>query len=165
MIVDDCYLIIGSANINDRSMLGSRDSEIAVFIEGPPTKKVFTGFDYMMVNEKIHDFRKRLFEEHFGIEVESPTSNEMWHKLYNISVTNTQIFNKVFKTYPSNEYSTFEQLSGRNKNFDPDLFVNEIAKISGNVVLYPYLFLKEENLIGNRYSEISLLAVPIHALY
>lgn len=30
MIVDDNYAIMGSANINDRSMLGTRDSEIAV---------------------------------------------------------------------------------------------------------------------------------------
>ncbi len=30
MIVDDKYAIIGSANINDRSLLGDRDSEIAV---------------------------------------------------------------------------------------------------------------------------------------
>ena len=30
MIVDDNYAIIGSANINDRSMIGVRDSEIAV---------------------------------------------------------------------------------------------------------------------------------------
>lgn len=31
MIVDDLFVIMGSANINDRSMLGKRDSEIAVF--------------------------------------------------------------------------------------------------------------------------------------
>jgi len=30
MIVDDLYVIVGSANINDRSMLGSRDHEAAV---------------------------------------------------------------------------------------------------------------------------------------
>ena len=30
MIVDDWCLIVGSANINDRSMLGDRDSEMAV---------------------------------------------------------------------------------------------------------------------------------------
>lgn len=28
MIIDDCTLLIGSANINDRSLLGSRDSEV-----------------------------------------------------------------------------------------------------------------------------------------
>lgn len=30
MIVDDQKVIMGSANINDRSMLGNRDSEVAV---------------------------------------------------------------------------------------------------------------------------------------
>lgn len=33
MIVDDRVVICGSANINDRSMIASRDSEIAVIIE------------------------------------------------------------------------------------------------------------------------------------
>lgn len=33
MIVDDRIVICGSANINDRSMLGKRDSEIAVIIQ------------------------------------------------------------------------------------------------------------------------------------
>ena len=30
MIVDDAYIIVGSANINERSLSGTRDSEIAV---------------------------------------------------------------------------------------------------------------------------------------
>ena len=30
MIIDDKFVLIGSANINDRSMKGNRDSEIAV---------------------------------------------------------------------------------------------------------------------------------------
>ena len=33
LIVDDDTTIIGSANINDRSMLGVRDSEIAVMVQ------------------------------------------------------------------------------------------------------------------------------------
>jgi phospholipase D1/2 len=32
MIVDDEVALIGSANINDRSLMGSRDSEIAMVI-------------------------------------------------------------------------------------------------------------------------------------
>jgi phosphatidylserine/phosphatidylglycerophosphate/cardiolipin synthase-like enzyme len=35
MIVDDRKVICGSANLNDRSMRGDRDSEVAVVIEGP----------------------------------------------------------------------------------------------------------------------------------
>lgn len=34
MIVDDCSVIVGSANINDRSMNGDRDSEICLLVEG-----------------------------------------------------------------------------------------------------------------------------------
>jgi phospholipase D1/2 len=33
MIVDDKYVICGSANINDRSLLGKRDSEVAAVVK------------------------------------------------------------------------------------------------------------------------------------
>ena len=33
LIVDDRYALMGSANINDRSMTGKRDSELAVVIQ------------------------------------------------------------------------------------------------------------------------------------
>ncbi len=39
MIVDDRYFIIGSANVNDRSMLGSRDHEIAVLVKFDPNSE------------------------------------------------------------------------------------------------------------------------------
>lgn len=44
MIVDDRAFIIGSANINDRSMLGARDQEIAIVVRyddkaGPDDKR------------------------------------------------------------------------------------------------------------------------------
>lgn len=32
MIIDDEIALIGSANINDRSLLGTRDSEIAIVV-------------------------------------------------------------------------------------------------------------------------------------
>ena len=34
IIIDDKIAVIGSANINDRSMMGDRDSELAVVVEG-----------------------------------------------------------------------------------------------------------------------------------
>jgi len=37
LIVDDCKVIIASANINDRSMLGSRDSELGIVVEDTRT--------------------------------------------------------------------------------------------------------------------------------
>lgn len=37
MIVDDFSVIIGSANINDRSLLGKRDSELAIVVQDTHT--------------------------------------------------------------------------------------------------------------------------------
>ncbi|KAL6974214.1 Phospholipase D [Sarracenia purpurea var. burkii] len=68
MIVDDEYIIIGSANINQRSMDGARDSEIAMGAYqpyhlaaaaasggGPPPRG------------QIHGFRMSLWYEHMGL--------------------------------------------------------------------------------------------------
>ncbi|KAI5054976.1 hypothetical protein GOP47_0030121 [Adiantum capillus-veneris] len=63
MIVDDEYIILGSANINQRSMAGGRDSEIAmgayqpahtIANEGPSPKA------------DVHAFRMSLWYEHLG---------------------------------------------------------------------------------------------------
>lgn len=51
MIVDDRAAIIGSANLNERSLNGNRDSEIAVAIQDEPT---------------LADLRRGLFTEHLG---------------------------------------------------------------------------------------------------
>ena len=40
MIVDDCYVICGSANINDRSMKGNRDSELCALVKEKKTEIV-----------------------------------------------------------------------------------------------------------------------------
>ncbi|PSR96034.1 Phospholipase D alpha 1 like [Actinidia chinensis var. chinensis] len=62
MIVDDEYIIIGSANINQRSMDGARDSEIAMGAYQPyhlATRQPARG--------QIHGFRMSLWYEHLGM--------------------------------------------------------------------------------------------------
>lgn len=54
MIVDDKKVICGSANINDRSLLGNRDSEIAICVEDDR-------------GDQAGSFRKNVFMEHFGL--------------------------------------------------------------------------------------------------
>ncbi|KAJ6435854.1 hypothetical protein OIU84_000973 [Salix udensis] len=61
MIVDDEYIITGSANINQRSMDGGRDTEIAMGAYQPyhlATKQPARG--------QIHGFRMSLWYEHLG---------------------------------------------------------------------------------------------------
>ncbi|KAG8922064.1 Phospholipase D1 [Tulasnella sp. 417] len=71
MVVDDRVAIIGSANINERSMRGDRDSELAVvvrdtdMIDGKMAGKPFK------VGRFAHTLRIRLMREHVGIDTDA----------------------------------------------------------------------------------------------
>lgn len=61
MIVDDRVVLIGSANINDRSLLGSRDTELAAVIEDERKEELQTGEGWRMVSKSAHELRKKLY--------------------------------------------------------------------------------------------------------
>ena len=60
MIVDDRLLIVGSANINDRSMLGTRDSEVCVLVQDDDKIESTMGGEPFQVSKVVHEFRKQL---------------------------------------------------------------------------------------------------------
>lgn len=61
MIIDDRMAICGSANINDRSLLGDRDSEINIVINDLEEEQgVFNG-KTICVGKFCSSWRKRLF--------------------------------------------------------------------------------------------------------
>ncbi|CAF0944765.1 unnamed protein product, partial [Brachionus calyciflorus] len=72
MIVDDRACIIGSANINDRSLMGNRDSEVAVLIEDNQFVSGFMNNEQCDVGRFCSTLRQRLFKEFLG---EFPNSN------------------------------------------------------------------------------------------
>ena len=57
MIVDDAYIIVGSANINQRSMAGTRDTEMAVGCWQP-------AFPEQNPYGDVHMFRMALWAAH-----------------------------------------------------------------------------------------------------
>ena len=70
MVVDDRIAIIGSANINERSMLGSRDSECAAVIRDTDMlHSTMNGTPYL-VGRFPHTLRMRLMREHLGLDVD-----------------------------------------------------------------------------------------------
>ncbi|KAL2862930.1 phospholipase D [Aspergillus lucknowensis] len=70
MVVDDRAAIIGSANINERSMLGSRDSEVAAVVRDTDMIwSTMNGRPYL-VGRFPHTLRMRLMREHLGIDVD-----------------------------------------------------------------------------------------------
>ncbi|KAL7139963.1 hypothetical protein ABFS83_09G088400 [Erythranthe nasuta] len=94
MIVDDEYIIVGSANINQRSMDGARDSEIAMGAYQP---------HHLATHEpalgQVHGFRMALWYEHLGMLDDTflhPESEECVSKVNGIA-------DKYWDLYASDE--------------------------------------------------------------
>lgn len=67
MIVDDRRVIIGSANINDRSQKGNGDSEIAIVIEDEDWIQSRMNGEPYSASRFAASFRRRLYKEHLGL--------------------------------------------------------------------------------------------------
>jgi phospholipase D1/2 len=73
LIVDDAVAIIGSANINDRSLTGNGDSEIAaVVVDNNDVKNLDLGNPkFLMPTRKFaRELRRSLWTKHFGFDVD-----------------------------------------------------------------------------------------------
>ena len=154
MIVDDKTVILGSANINDRSMLGTRDSEYAVMInENPKLNSKMDGKDYKAANF-AYSFRVNLFAEHLGIDPKSnilvdPLSDEFLHLVQNTAHNNTMIYRKLWGCYPDDQYLTFKDLRDHKAPSKEELkenYMKEKNGIVGHAVEFPLHFLEKENL-------------------
>ena len=80
MIVDDRVAIIGSANINERSMLGSRDSECAAVVRDTDMLWSTMNGEPYLVGRFAHTLRLRLMREHLGLDVDEIMEDEQEEK-------------------------------------------------------------------------------------
>jgi phospholipase D1/2 len=158
MIVDDRKAIIGSANINDRSMLGDRDSEVAVMIEDLDfVDGQMNGVEYKM-GKFAHSLRCDLLKEHLGlvenseedINVNDPLADTFIVAVHSWAELNAMYFLAAFGPglFPRENVEDYEALKRfkdiplPRENTDT---VREILKqIKGNIVTYPHSFLTKE---------------------
>lgn len=77
MVVDDRIAIIGSANINERSMLGPRDSECAAVVRDTDMIWSTMSGEPYQVGRFTHALRMRLMREHLGIDVDEVGEDEL----------------------------------------------------------------------------------------
>ena len=165
MIIDDKTVLIGSANINDRSMLGDRDSELAVIInEKQELKNKKTGKKFIMngisnynATKFAVELRKVLMAEHLGINqndaiLDDPVSNQLYSLFLKRARKNTEIYHNIFSCYPHDSFISFQSLKDAKKikNLEnPEDLLNKYNKLKGeiigHIVEFPLLFLKEEN--------------------
>lgn len=76
IIVDDRVALIGSANINERSMLGNRDSECAAIVRDTDMISSYMGGEPYLVGRFAHTLRLRLMREHLGLDVDEILEEE-----------------------------------------------------------------------------------------
>ena len=185
-VFDDKYAIIGSANINDRSMLGLRDSEISLVVEDANeiNVKLFDGTE-ILVGRKVQELRIRLWQEHLGLlgetfdsEIVQSLSDPLDPKVYfdlmrQRASRNTQIYRELFHCVPDDsvetwaEYSLFVDKPDTSKIDQEtwngiDVMAN-LKLIQGNLVLFPLNFLKKEELSAHILTAEYLLPSEIYA--
>uniref|UniRef100_A0A8C4EQ10 Phospholipase n=1 Tax=Dicentrarchus labrax TaxID=13489 RepID=A0A8C4EQ10_DICLA len=159
LIADDNTVIIGSANINDRSMLGKRDSEVAVIVEDSEmVAAVMDGQPYQAGKYALQ-LRLECFKTILGahtdlsIDVSDPISDQFYKEVWMATCArNATIYQKVFRCLPSSDVRNILELEGflakqgLDKE-DPARAHEELKKIRGFLVQFPLQFLCEQNLL------------------
>ncbi|EOI3549582.1 phospholipase D-like domain-containing protein [Cronobacter dublinensis] len=111
MIVDDRYVLVGSANINDRSLSGERDSELAVMISD--TEHGFTDLDgsgtAVPFRKFARDLRQKAWRKWMGSAaaecaevLDKPALKTGWEKIQEIAKENARVYEKIFEFIPKN---------------------------------------------------------------
>ncbi|XP_012495681.1 PREDICTED: phospholipase D1 isoform X1 [Propithecus coquereli] len=159
LIADDNTVIIGSANINDRSLLGKRDSEMAVIVQDTETvPSVMDGEEYQ-AGRFAQGLRLQCFRVVLGYltdpseDIQDPVSDKFFKEVWvSTAARNATIYDKVFRCLPNDEVHNLIQL----RDFiskpilakeDPIRAEEELRKIRGFLVQFPFYFLSEESLL------------------
>lgn len=158
LIADDRTVIIGSANINDRSLLGKRDSELAILIEDTEMEpSLMDGVEYQAGRFAL-SLRKHCFSVILGantwpdLDLRDPVCDDFFQLWQETAENNATIYEQIFRCLPSNatrslralrEYVAVESLA----TVSPSLAQSELAHIRGHLVHFPLKFLEDESLL------------------
>ncbi|XP_072313653.1 phospholipase D1a [Eucyclogobius newberryi] len=173
LIADDNTVIIGSANINDRSMLGKRDSEVAVIVEdSEKVPSVMDGQEYeagpYALQLRLECFRTILGgHTDDSIDLADPVSDRFYKEVWMTTAgRNATIYEKVFRCLPSSlvrNMTELEQYQTKLGLAQTDLTKarEELKKIRGFLVQFPLDFLSEQNLMPSVGSKEAMVPTEI----
>ncbi len=168
MIIDDLYVLCGSANINDRSMKGSRDSEFAVLIKEKKTEISSMNNKKFKAAKFATSLRRALMAEHLGIDknngiLKDPLNDDLHELIKKTAKENTFTYRQIFGCYPDDIYTKFNMIQNNNiKNKAQEDYLKKNYeenknKIIGHIVEFPLHFLEEEELGISFFSKENLV--------
>ncbi|KAG8517119.1 Phospholipase D2 [Galemys pyrenaicus] len=148
----------GSANINDRSLLGKRDSELAVLIEDTEMEpSLMDGVEYQAGRFAL-SLRKHCFSVILGadarpdLDLRDPVCDDFFQLWQDTAESNANIYEQIFRCLPSNatrslralrEYVAVEPLA----TVSPSMARSELTQVQGHLVHFPLKFLEDESLL------------------
>ncbi|EAA07035.3 AGAP010687-PA, partial [Anopheles gambiae str. PEST] len=160
LIADDKVVICGSANINDRSLLGKRDSEVCVMITDESFEEGRMNGESYPCGVYAGKLRKFLFREHLGllepdpkrapVDVTDPVIHTFWNDVWRrTSRRNTLIYDEVFRCIPSDNVQSFAMMKRflEDKSLlqsNPEGIQQAVERIEGYLVDLPLKFLCNE---------------------
>lgn len=151
MIVDDQRVIVGSANINDRSLLGDRDSEIAVLIEDEELVSSKMGGQPYIASKFALSLRLSLWREHLGLGtndfkvIMDPILPESYEHLWRGTARdNTALYTQVFGILEGDDVASIRDIQHKTKPLLTREISDTLKKIKGHLVEYPLNFLRNE---------------------
>jgi len=155
MIVDDNVTFIGSANVNDRSLLGDRDSEIGAVINDAAYMRAPLGGEERNVRQFARSLRKALWKEHFGEDFEDPSVDSTYARMREIALLNTAKLEK-FPDVPRDSYKTFNEYLGvlkkeRTLMQSGSRTVAGVGGLQGHATLFPLDWLASDPLQDGLY--------------
>uniref|UniRef100_A0A158P5Z9 Phospholipase n=1 Tax=Angiostrongylus cantonensis TaxID=6313 RepID=A0A158P5Z9_ANGCA len=166
LIVDDEHVIIGSANINDRSQVGNRDSEVCLLysdIDKEPS--LMNGRPYA-AGKFAKSLRLQCMKEHLGllpdsrcpsnfkydVSCDDPVAESFFVDIWqNTARSNMLIYEEVFRAYPTDNVETFEEFekwTGQMPlaEYSPQQAQEKLRDLNGTLVEFPLNFLCKANL-------------------
>lgn len=133
MIVDDRYVLVGSANINDRSLMGDRDSELAVLISD--TAHGYTDLDGTGKTSPYRNFARELRQSAWrkwlgsaagecAEALDKPATG--WGKIQEVARKNASVYEDVFNFIPKDFVNNNGDSSKKSLSVSAGKMVKEI---------------------------------------
>ncbi|XP_061447126.1 phospholipase D2 isoform X2 [Rhineura floridana] len=171
LIADDRRVIIGSANINDRSLLGKRDSELAVLVEDTELMTSVMNGQAYQAGKFALSLRLDCFRCILGVtsdlDIQDPISDCFFHEVWQArAVSNASIYDQVFRCLPTDavqshralrDYVSVENLA----SVSPVMAHRHLQKVQGHLVQFPLEFLAEESLLPPLNSKEGMIPVEV----